>query len=126
MLPQEGQLAGPPRGSHGVTFFFFFLSIHHDTRSRNSVVPGTGSWAFSELTDLRKTGSQTHKRLMCTSECQLIPVNSEKMDDLPLQCLGSSHFPMGTTMPQAGTSRSLTVPRDHFMSVELEQGEVIS
>lgn len=74
MLPQEGQLAAPPRGSHGVTFFFF-LSIHHGTRSRNSAVPGTGSWAFSELTDLRETGSQTHKRLMCISECQLIPVN---------------------------------------------------
>lgn len=84
------------------------------------------SWAFSELTDLRETGSQTHKRLMCISECQLIPVNSETMDDLPLQCLEGSHFPTGTTMPQAGMSRSLTVPRDHFMSVESEPGEVIS
>lgn len=73
MLPQEGQLAGPPRGSHGVTFVF--LSIHHGTRSRNSAVPGTGSWAFSEVTHLRETGSQTHKRLMGISECQLIPVN---------------------------------------------------
>ena len=67
MLNEKGQLAGPTRYSHGVVFFRVFLMV----QVLDALLPQPLNLESSQDGQVSKrlTGSQTHEKLMCASEC---------------------------------------------------------
>lgn len=68
MLHEEGQIVpGPTRYSHGVVFFRVFLMV----QVLDALLPQPLNLESSQDGQVSKrlTGSQTHEKLMCASEC---------------------------------------------------------